>query len=153
MKAREREWERERERERSSQKENGIWGMNPEHGHFVCLVPHGDTRCMGAAMRIIANAGTPLSDSSGVGRGWAPANLLGISRSFHHQLHHRSQMDRVRSRYRCCSRAYEINADTWRDESQTDVSTMRHVKRGLWKISLRIRSLLNRKILFLLRRY
>lgn len=45
-------------------KENGIEG-EPEHGHFVCLVPHGDTRCMGAAMRIIANVGTPLSDRRG----------------------------------------------------------------------------------------
>jgi len=65
-KARERERVRERERERERErKENGIWGMNPEHGHFVCLVPHGDTRCMGAAMRIIANAGIPLSDQRG----------------------------------------------------------------------------------------
>jgi hypothetical protein len=45
-------------------KENGIEGES-ERGHFVCLVPHGDTRCMGAAMRIIANAGTPLSDRRG----------------------------------------------------------------------------------------
>lgn len=54
--------EREREKEGLlSQKENGIEG-ELERGYFVCLVPHGDTRCMGAAMRIIANAGTPLSD-------------------------------------------------------------------------------------------
>jgi len=68
MKAIEKERERERERERGglfSQKENGIWRVNLERGHFVCLVPHGDTRCMGAAMRIIANAGTPLSDQRG----------------------------------------------------------------------------------------
>jgi len=66
-----REGKRERERERGisaemplSKKENGIEGES-ERGHFVCLVPDGDTRCMGAAMRIIANAGTPLSDRQG----------------------------------------------------------------------------------------
>lgn len=55
---------KERERERLSQKENGIEG-EPERGHFVCLVPRGDTRCMGATVRIIANARTPLSNLRG----------------------------------------------------------------------------------------
>lgn len=52
------------ERDDSRKKKIGIEG-EPEHGHFVCLVPRGDTRCMGAAMRIIANVGTPLSGRRG----------------------------------------------------------------------------------------
>jgi len=86
-KEREREREREAERTRDgmplSKKENGIEGES-ERGHFVCLVPHGDTRCMDAAMRIIANAGTPLSDRRGR-QERTPANLSATSRSFHHQ--------------------------------------------------------------------
>lgn len=58
---------KEKERERClSRKRKAESRVSPEHSHFVCLVPHGDTRCMGAAMRIIANGGTPLSNRRGV---------------------------------------------------------------------------------------